>query len=138
MSIPIAHNNPTLRVWYELKYRAFTLEPSTIKIGQEVKSFSLSVTAQTVWTAPGIGHYWAGVGLAMSADDFSHRTVVDQDGFLAQSFSDRKEMNIGMILNTGVNLRKTRRGHFIGLNVSSHASLTEGINGLSAMVFVQW
>ncbi|NOX43760.1 MAG: hypothetical protein GXP19_08540 [Gammaproteobacteria bacterium] len=44
MTIPIDNHNPLLRVWYELKYRTFTLAPTTIKIGQEVKSLSLSVT----------------------------------------------------------------------------------------------
>ena len=138
MTTPINRNNQTLRLWYELKYRRFSLEPTTVAVGQDVRSLSVSVTAQTAWSTQNIGAYWVGVGGELGFDEFTNRTTVDQDGFLAQSFSDRKETNIGLLLNAGLNSRKTKGGYFVGLNVNSHVSLTDGIDGVSMTAFVLW
>jgi len=135
---PIDRNNKELRLWYELKYRSFTLEPTTISVGQDVKSLSISTTAQFAWSASRIGAYWLGVGGELSFDDFNNRTIVDQDGFLARTFGDRKKTNIGLILNTGFNFRKSQKGFYSGFNVNLYSSFNDGIDGISVTSFVLW
>lgn len=140
-TMPINRNDPSLRYWFELKYRSFELDSSTsssTQVGQDVTSLSLSATAQKAWAAQSIGAYWVGLGAELGLDDFENRHTVDSGGFLAQSFPDRSASNLGLIINSGFNLKKTQDGYFIGMNVNYHIPIDDGIDGFSVNAFVLW
>ena len=79
-----------------------------------------------------------GLGAELGLDDFNNRHTVDSGGFLAELFPDRSASNLGLILNSGFNLKKTQDGYFVGLNVNYHIPIDNGIDGLSISAFVLW
>jgi len=138
MTTPLNRNNASMRVWYELNYRAFTLDPSETELGQKVKSFSLSATAQKAWGASSVGAYWAGLGGELGFDDYQNRHTVDSVGFLKKKYDDRTQTGIGLLLNAGMNLKKTQSGYFPGINVNYHIPFGDGIKGVGITVFLLW
>jgi len=135
---PLNRNQPSVRLWYELSYRSFDLDPSTTNIGQEVSSLSLSATIQKGWSSKMVDAYWVGIGGELNLDDYSKRLTVDSDGFINQQFNDRNETILGVLLNAGFNLPKTSGGYVYGFNFNYRMPIDDGINGISASFFVMW
>lgn len=87
------------RYWSELYYYATELDAATNRIGQDVKRYGVRFSAQKNLRFMQAWAPWLGLGLDVSQANYSNRHTVDSEGFLADSFDDRDEVAVSLLVN---------------------------------------
>ena len=80
----------TRRVFGQLSFNSFTLDPGVDTVGQDVKQTGAAVSYQARFDAGG-WRPWLGAGVGYARERFQNRLTVAPDGFIAQRFPDREE-----------------------------------------------
>ncbi|MDH5327715.1 MAG: porin family protein [Gammaproteobacteria bacterium] len=129
MVTPLSRNHPYIRVFSELSYRRFTLEPGVNTVGQQVTSLSLSGIAQHAFNVSQTYRPWVGLGFQAGLNDYKNRHTVDGGGFLDQQYADRSQTSFNILLNAGLSFKH------VAFNITYHSPLDDGIEGVQLQMF---
>ena len=87
------------RHWSEVYFYQTSLDPTSTSVGQDVERVGLRFSLQKNIRLNKSFAPWIGGGLDVSRVDYSVRHTKDSDGFLIESFDDRNENAVSLILN---------------------------------------
>ena len=82
--------------WIEGFLQSETTDPSTSNVGQDVERLGIRASIISPVPTSKITGLWAGFGGYLARETYSTRHTVDNDGFLLESYEDRKETVIGI------------------------------------------
>ncbi len=122
---PLSRSTRTL---VSLSLYDFELDAGVNKIGQGVESLSIAGSYQWKFKMSRKFKPWLGVGLNINMDELTNRHTIDQDGYLAQTYTDREETSIG--INLGASHEwDISDGILMGLNIEYLIPLGESLEG---------
>ncbi len=124
-----------IRYWGELFFQSATLSASQMNIGQTVGQYGVQLSAQKNLKVGGHWYPWLGVGVDLSRVSYSRRHTIDSDGFLQNRFSDRNEIDLGIIVNL-ISETELNRDWDVGAKLEQRFSLSGGIKQLSLSLFL--
>lgn len=87
------------RIMSNFTYLTYDVDASTTSIGQEVTRVSLTAMYQSRFRVSRSFKPWLGLGLTFGTEEFENRFTIDKDGFLDQSFANRKESGVALELD---------------------------------------
>ena len=88
-----------IRQWSELYYFSGSLDADSTNIGQDIESFGLRFSLQSSFRLTKSWSPWFGAGVSLSNTKYTARHTKDADGFLLQSYDDRDETHVSLLLN---------------------------------------
>ncbi|WP_455202466.1 hypothetical protein [Kaarinaea lacus] len=88
-----------IRQWTELYYYKTSLDADANNIGQDVERYGIRFSLQKSFRLARSWSPWLGVGIDVSNASYTARHTKDSDGFLIQSFPDREETDLSVLLN---------------------------------------
>ncbi len=112
------------RVLTHLFYQNFNLNNSNNKVSGSVKSLGLNTSYQWRFRFSRKWKPWFGAGLGFSQDKISNRKKLDGDGFIIQTFSDREDDAINLLLNASTKIKTWEKADF-----GVHAQIDIPISG---------
>ena len=135
MTLPVNRNFPSWRYWFQLGHNSFSLDSGGSDVGQDVTSTSLEAHIHRGFNVSSEFKPWLGLGMGASLSDFENRHSVDEDGFLDETFEDRSETNMFLVLNGGAASTKLEGGFHIGAALSHKVPLDDGIEATELNLF---
>ena len=88
-----------IRQWIELYYYKASLEADDTNIGQNIERYGLRFSLQKTYRLTQAWSPWFGAGIDLSNNHFSTRHTKDSEGFLIETFDDRDETNLSLLIN---------------------------------------
>lgn len=89
----------SVRYWSELYYYRAGLDAGLNKVGQNVRQYGMRFSLQKQLQATPQWAVWIGAGVDLSQAKYTTRHIVDEDGFLLATYSDRDETMMAGVLN---------------------------------------
>lgn len=135
MAMPMNRNFPAWRYWFQLGHNSFDLDAGVNEVGQDVTTTSLEAQIHRGFNVSSEFKPWLGVGLGVSLSDYEGRFTIDSDGFLADTYEDRSETNMFLVLNTGAASKKLDGGFHIGVSLSQKVPFDDGVEATELNLF---
>jgi hypothetical protein len=88
-----------IRYWTEVFYYDSSLDAGTDKIGQNINHYGIRFSLQKSLRISPMWAPWFGAGLGFSHANYTDRHIIDNDGYLVESYPDREESLVALILN---------------------------------------
>ena len=97
--ILIINSGRSSRYWIQGQYHSLDFKGTETELGQSVSGFEVALIYQSKFRLSRHFKPWLGVGLSVSALEFTDRFITDNQGFLAQRFDDKKETGLAVDFN---------------------------------------
>ncbi len=88
-----------IRYWSAFFYYKASLDAAVNKVGQNVEQYGLRFSLQKSLRVARLWAPWFGVGIAASRATYTTRHIVDADGFLIDTYPDREQTSVALLLN---------------------------------------
>jgi len=124
------------RIWTELGKKEFDYPSSSSAPGMSVKTTDLALQYQVRYRASKNFKPWFGAGLGFADSEYKNRHIVDNNGYLFESFDDRSGKDMSVIL-TAMSDFEMEHVHLI-YGFSYRTSLDAGASGASFNFGVQF
>ncbi len=87
------------RIFTHIFYQKMDLPIDNNKVSSTVKSLGVNVSHQWQFRFSWTWKPWIGAGIGFSQDQFTNRVLLDQDGFILRSFSNKEDDAINLLIN---------------------------------------
>jgi len=87
------------RYWGDVFVDSSEHSATETKIGQEMERFGVRAIVHRQLYLSNKYNLWAGGGFQLAQEKYTLRHQIDSDGFLVQSFSDRKRTSLALVLD---------------------------------------
>jgi len=124
------------RLWVELGSFDDDFTASISEIGLQAKSIDFTVQYQSRYRVSKSFKPWFGIGAVFSDTEYTNRHLVDQNGFLAQTFESIESSQTALIVSMML-ISKFDFGDLI-YGISYKSSLDDGVSGVGFNVGVQF
>jgi len=127
------------RFWFELFYQQANFSAEENEVGQYVRRSGVNLLIQKNLAVNSFIRPWFGAGVGVSAAEYQKRYIADDEGYLLESFPDRKTGSLGILFSVA-NEWKISRDSTIGgsflQRISLNNTMTESL--LSVFFLVRY
>ncbi len=121
------------RYWGDVFFDSSEHKATETKIGQEIRRFGVRAIVHRQMYISDKYTLWAGGGLQLAQEQYKLRHQVDSDGFLVQSFGDRTQTSLALVLDM-INEWQINTHWDIGGRLRYSFALGDGVDDLAASV----
>ncbi len=87
------------RLWLNAHLQALDIDADSDRTGQHVRQTGLGIYLQRRVLLPGAAALWTGIGGDLSSIEYTHRHLVDDEGYLIQTLPPRKQRRARFAIN---------------------------------------
>ena len=125
------------RFWFELFYQEASLKAEENLIGQHFKRSGVNLLVQKNFLYNSVIRPWIGIGAGVSLAEYEKRHTMDDEGYLLDSFSNRKTGSVGILFSVvnewQISRESTVGGSFLQ-RIPTNNAITESLFSIYYLV----